>query len=271
MMSERRRGEARPWSEAQPNDLERPSRRERRITTMKRTAAFLCLCFACTPQDVLSRQGSTLRNTDFVQVAVDQKKEADRKAQTEEEKRRAAQAEIDKHANAGAARMDLGEYDAAIKEYKEAYVLSNDTKFLPIVAGATRKTGDCTAAKSLYQEYLVKVPIAPDRVTIEAKVREAETCEKNLGNNFDKVREYYQKGVTHYELSEYNEAAGAFKEAYRLSKDPTYLYNIGRAYRQAKNCGEAGKFYGRYLAAVPDADDKEKIQGYIADMKTCAR
>jgi tetratricopeptide (TPR) repeat protein len=240
---------------------------------MERPAAFLYLiaCVSCSPQDVLSRQGSTLKNTDFVQVAVDQKKESDRKAQTEEEKRRAAQDVIDKHANAGAARMDLGEYDAALKEYKDAYVLSNDPKFLPIIAGATRKTGDCSAAKSLYKEYLVKVPSSPDRVTIEAKVRETETCEKNLGNNFDKVREYYQKGVTHYELSEYNEAAGAFKEAYRLSKDPTYLFNIGQAYRQGKNCGEAGKFYSRYLSAVPDADNREKVDGYVEDMKRCAR
>jgi len=238
---------------------------------MKGLVACLCLFSACTPQDVLNRQGSTLRNTDFVQVAVDQKKDADRKAQTEEEKRRAAQAEIDRHANAGAARMDLGEYDAALKEYKEAYVLSNDPKYLPTIALATRKTGDCTAAKNLYNEYLTKVPTAPDRAAVDAKIREAQTCEKNLGNNFDKVREYYQKGVTHYELSEYNEAALAFKEAYRLSKDPTYLYNIGRAYRQAKNCGEASKFYKTYLQAVPEAEDKEKIQGYIEDMKQCAR
>jgi tetratricopeptide (TPR) repeat protein len=208
-------------------------------------------------------------NKDYSQMAIDAKRRSDAQAAAEEQKRKAAQAEIDKHATAGQAHFDLGEYDAAAKEWKEAYVRSNDPKYMPLVAAATRKTGDCTQAKNLYQEYLAKNPTAADKPAIDGHIKEAETCEKNLGNNFDKVRDYYQKGVTHYELSEYNDAAAAFKEAYRLSKDSTYLFNIAQAYKQAKNCSEAGKFYQRYLAATPDADNKDKVNGYIDEMKRC--
>jgi tetratricopeptide (TPR) repeat protein len=208
-------------------------------------------------------------NKDYTQMAIDAKRKSDAKAETEEQKRKAFEAEIQKHATAGQAHFDLGEYDAAAKEWKDAFVRSSDPQFMPLIAAATRKTGDCTQAKTLYQDYLVKVPGAPDRAAIDAKIKEAEVCEKNLGNNFDKVRDFYNKGVTHYELSEYNDAATSFKEAYRLSKDATYLFNIAQAYKQAKNCSEAGKFYQRYLSAVPDADNKDKVNGYIEEMKRC--
>lgn len=235
-----------------------------------RTRVWVLLCLgACSPGDVLQRQASMAGSKDYSQMAIDAKRKADAKAETEEQKQKAIQEEIQKHAQAGQAHFDLGEYDAALKEWKEAYVRSNDPQYLPRIASATRKTGDCTAAKNLYIEYQTKVPAAPDKPAIDAKIKEATTCEKNLGNNFDKVRDFYQKGVTHYELSEYNDAAAAFKEAYRLSKDSTYLFNIAQAYKQAKNCSEAGKFYQRYLTATPDADNKDKVQGYIEDMKRC--
>ena len=114
-------------------------------------------------------------NKDYSQMAIDAKRRSDAQAAAEEQKRKAAQAEIDKHATAGQAHFDLGEYDAAAKEWKEAYVRSNDPKYMPLVAAATRKTGDCTQAKNLYQEYLAKNPTAADKPAIDGHIKEAET------------------------------------------------------------------------------------------------
>ena len=247
---------------------------------MKRSLCAILLCVACNPGQALQQQVGYATNKDYTGMALDEKREADRRKAEEDARKRAeddrkraaqeqSQGEIDKHVRAGQASMDLGDWDTSIKELKEAYRLSADAKYLPMIALATRKTGDCTGAKTLYQQYLDKSPSAADKAQVQGRVQEAEACEKRLGNNYDKVKEHYQKAVVHYNLSEYDEAAKEFKEAYRLSNDPLFLFNIAQAYRSLKNCGEASKFYERYLTGVPDAEDKERVKQYIAEMKKC--
>ena len=51
-----------------------------------------------------------LANKDYSQMAIDAKRKSDAKAETEEQKRQAFEAEISKHAQAGQAHFDLGEY-----------------------------------------------------------------------------------------------------------------------------------------------------------------
>ena len=74
----------------------------------------------------------------------------------------------------------------------------------------------------------------------------------------------------HYELAEYDAAIADFKEAFRLSDAPGYLFNIAQAYRLAGNCREAATFYKTFLRRVPDAPNAAKVRTQIAEMETCA-
>jgi tetratricopeptide (TPR) repeat protein len=230
------------------------------------------LATACSPQDVLSRQGSTLRSTDYVQLAVEEQRKRDAERAAEEKKQQAEREVIERQANKAQAHMDLFEYEQAADAFREAYRLSNDPAFLVKTAEAERRTGDCAEAKDLYGQYLQKVPQAVDAASVKARLEEAKGCETKAGSKIGDVRRYYKEGVTHYDLAEYAEAVKSFKEAYRLSQDSAYLFNIAQSYRMAKNCREAMRFYQRVLAVDPDAHGgKAKLEARIDEMRACAK
>ena len=94
--------------------------------------------------------------------------------------------------------------------------------------------------------------------------------------------EYYKEGETAYNLGNFAAAVEAFKKGYEAEPDEArkaaYLYNIGQAYRQAKDCGNAQFFYKRYLA-LKDTDQKKplradrraQIEDIIKELEQCAK
>jgi tetratricopeptide (TPR) repeat protein len=74
----------------------------------------------------------------------------------------------------------------------------------------------------------------------------------------------------HYELAEYDAAIADFKEAFRISDQPGYLFNIAQAYRLAHNCSDALTFYKTFLRRVPDAPNAAKVHELVSEMETCA-
>ena len=242
---------------------------------MRRFVPLAAVWLACTPQDVLNRQGASLRSADYVQVAMDEQKKAAAKKEAEERKAAAEREPIEKAIARGDAHMDLFEYEQAASEYKEAYRLSNDTALLLRVAEAERATGDCAEAESLYKQYVDKKKPGPgdnpDAKTIPARIEQARACQTKAGTKVDDVRRHYREGVTHYDLAEYDKAVVSFKQAYRMSNDPAYLFNVAQSYRLAKNCGEAMTFYQSFLRNSPDAPNRDKIEARIAEMKACAK
>jgi tetratricopeptide (TPR) repeat protein len=223
---------------------------------------------ACSPADVLRNQGSTLTNQDYLGDAV-------RKQQAESEQRSRKEAaqrdELTRKVSSAQSHVDLFEYGQAIVDWKDAYRLSGDPTFLLRLAESDRAIGDCPEAQAMYQQYLDKKPGAPDEAQVKARLAEAKTCQSRAGSNADTVRKHYQSGVTHYELSEYEPAITDFKEAYRLSNDPAYLFNIAQSYRLQRKCTDAMQFYQRYLSAAGDIPNKDKVQARIDEMRACAK
>jgi tetratricopeptide (TPR) repeat protein len=227
---------------------------------------------ACSPADVLSNQGSTLRNTDFVQMGVEEQRKKQAEEDAKKKKAEAEQARVAQAAQSAQAHVDLFEYPAAVVDWKEAYRLSSDTQFLRKIAESERAMGDCGDAQTFYQQYLEKAGAsAPDAASVRARLEEAKKCQTKLGSNADEVHRLYKSGSTHYELSEYEPAIKDFKDAYRLSEDPAYLFNIAQSYRLMRNCGEAMRYYERYLAAAGDIPNKEKVQARVEEMRGCAK
>jgi hypothetical protein len=91
------------------------------------------------------------------------------------------------------------------------------------------------------------------------------------------VEKLEASGSNHYTLAEYDAAITDFKEAYRLSQNPGFLYNIAQSYRMKKDCRESATFYKNYLReSTTQAGGKEppnatKVRGFIKDMEECAK
>ena len=77
----------------------------------------------------------------------------------------------------------------------------------------------------------------------------------------------YEKGNTHYNLGEYDQAIEAFKKAYELSQAPGLLFNIAQSFRLKKDYEQASHFYETYLRLKSDAPNRADVEARIAEMK----
>lgn len=91
---------------------------------------------------------------------------------------------------------------------------------------------------------------------------DAETAKKTA-----EAREHYQKGITHYNLGEFDQAIDEFKQAYAISGSPGLLFNVAQAYRLKKDYENALYFYRTYLRLQPDASNRPDVEARIIEME----
>jgi tetratricopeptide (TPR) repeat protein len=84
-----------------------------------------------------------------------------------------------------------------------------------------------------------------------------------------RARALYDQGMRHYNLSEYDVAIESFKQGYKLSGNPGFLYNLAQAYRLKGDCAQALTFYRNYLRADPQAENRVQVEEHIAALATC--
>ena len=70
------------------------------------------------------------------------------------------------------------------------------------------------------------------------------------------ARKYVLKAKVHYDLGEFEKAADAYTEAYRLKPVAAVLFNIAQCHRQGGNYEKARHFYRSYMREAPDAKAK---------------
>ncbi|MDB4961117.1 MAG: Tetratricopeptide 2 repeat protein [Myxococcales bacterium] len=73
-----------------------------------------------------------------------------------------------------------------------------------------------------------------------------------------------------YDLQEWDQAIGKFKEAYRLRADAPALFNIAQSYRLKGDCTNAASFYKTFKRNFPKERNIDKVDKFIAEMVTCA-
>ncbi len=88
-----------------------------------------------------------------------------------------ATASAQQHFERGNAHYNLSEWDAAIAEYKAAYLLDTQPKFLFAIAQAERLKGDCEAAIKSYQAFKRTGPSEEQTKRVDALIR---SCEDDL-------------------------------------------------------------------------------------------
>jgi tetratricopeptide (TPR) repeat protein len=83
----------------------------------------------------------------------------------------------------------------------------------------------------------------------------------------DEVERHVTLGQRHLERGRYQEAIAEFRRAYELRDDPHFLFDIAEAYRQLGIVDRALFFYDRYLAALPDAPDRDEVEAKMAELE----
>ena len=81
------------------------------------------------------------------------------------------------------------------------------------------------------------------------------------------ARDHYEKGLTHYNLGEFDPAVEEFKKAYELSNAPGLLFNIAQVYRAKEDYKQALYFYRTYLRLQPDAPNRADVEARVADLE----
>lgn len=77
------------------------------------------------------------------------------------------------------------------------------------------------------------------------------------------AKAHYKTGEAYYQRGRFTDAAREFEEAYRLSKRPALLYNMGKSYEGAGEPARALDAYERYLREVRDSPDRLTVQARV--------
>ncbi len=81
------------------------------------------------------------------------------------------------------------------------------------------------------------------------------------------ARELYDKGITAYNLGEYDSAVAQLKRSYELSKAAPLLFNIAQAFRAKGDHAQALSFYRTYLRLVPNARNRADAETLALEME----
>lgn len=76
-----------------------------------------------------------------------------------------------------------------------------------------------------------------------------------------------------YEDGQYHDAGVKFARAYELDPQIAFLFDAGQAFRFAKECASAAKYYRQFLDAAKQAQvqNTDKVKKYLAEMEDCAK
>jgi len=78
-----------------------------------------------------------------------------------------------------------------------------------------------------------------------------------------------EAGRKHFNLREYAAAIADYRRAFQELPDPLFLFNIAQSYRLLHDCENAGAMYRTYLREKPEADNRAKVEQFIAEMDRC--
>jgi tetratricopeptide (TPR) repeat protein len=81
------------------------------------------------------------------------------------------------------------------------------------------------------------------------------------------ARAAYKNASQHFKLGEYEPALEAFKEAYRLREDPSFLFNIGQCHRLLGQRTEAIAAFHAYLNDAKHAPNRADVEAIIEKLR----
>lgn len=85
--------------------------------------------------------------------------------------------------------------------------------------------------------------------------------------DIERAKSLFASADTNYKLGEYQKALDEFKEVYRLTSEPTLLYNIGQCQRQLGLLDDALKSYRSFLREIPGSNLQENVKERIQEIE----
>ena len=107
------------------------------------------------------------------------------------------------------------------------------------------------------------VPVLLASLAAVAAAPIARAAEQAPPANVEQARQAFERAHRAYNLGQWHEAADGFAEAYRMTGDPTLLFNRAQALRQGGRLGEAVTAYRAYLREKPDAANRAEVEQRI--------
>jgi hypothetical protein len=80
------------------------------------------------------------------------------------------------------------------------------------------------------------------------------------------ARQHYELAVTHFNLGEFADAAGEFREVYKATPQAALLYDAAQAYRLANDRDKALFFYQSYLRSEPTSPHRDEVERRIREL-----
>jgi tetratricopeptide (TPR) repeat protein len=88
-----------------------------------------------------------------------------------------------------------------------------------------------------------------------------------LGGDVDQARADFERGEALYRAGDFRGALSAFEAAQTRSPAPEALFNIARCQERLGQLADAVESYSAYLAAAPNAPDREAVASRIEDLR----
>jgi tetratricopeptide (TPR) repeat protein len=81
------------------------------------------------------------------------------------------------------------------------------------------------------------------------------------------ARAHFLAGQGYYVQARYTEALHEFEEAYRLSRRPALLFNVGVCQEKLGRVDDAIASFSRFLVEDPNASDRASVEARIVDLR----
>jgi tetratricopeptide (TPR) repeat protein len=81
-----------------------------------------------------------------------------------------------------------------------------------------------------------------------------------------RAKQLHKEAARHFDLGEFQPAMDDFRESYRLTGDPVFLFNIAQCYRKLGNAQDALTFYQTYLRREPNAANRDEVERRIKEL-----
>lgn len=79
-------------------------------------------------------------------------------------------------------------------------------------------------------------------------------------DNSSDAKAMFDRATVQFRLGQFHDAAMTYQKVYELHHDPDLLYNCAQSFRLAGEREKALLFYKNYLAAKPDAENRDEVR-----------
>lgn len=95
----------------------------------------------------------------------------------------------------------------------------------------------------------------------------APTARADDASDRRQAAEHFALGEAAERREDWKTAAEEFRKAYDFKPHPAPLYKVARNYERLEDWDRAVEYYERYLAEAPDAQDREKVEAKLVDLR----